>query len=120
MKKRKTKIHFTKTVLVLSAFSLLFSFFGGACMNNTQTTQTATTEPAVQTLLIVQGTSKNADSEYYRSAFQSVAEVKASGEKYVETVAAEGFTLNALPQSRHQRCLSITHAPPAWSVCPNI
>ena len=71
-------------------------------MNNTQTTQTATTEPAVQTPRIVQGTSKNADSEYYRSAFQSVAEVKASGEKYVETVAAEGIVLlknenNALP-----------------------
>ena len=30
----------------------------------------------------------------------------------IPLLSAEGFTLNALPQSRHQRCLSITHAPP--------
>ncbi len=65
-------------------------------------------EDAVNTVLnaktqeIVQDESDaDKDKEYYKSAFGSVAEVKANGEVYGETVVAEGATLlknnNALP-----------------------
>ena len=97
MKQKKPFRVVSSILLVVSILAFAISTIGGAIMLknvNTSNDAPSTTESVE--------IKPNVDNEYYRSAFSSVAEVKKSGEKYVELVAQEGITLlknenNALP-----------------------
>ena len=90
----------SKIFLILTVFIFGVSVVGGAILfENADAVNYAFN---VKTQEIVHGESNNADAEYYKSAFTSVKEVKASGEKYANAVVSEGVTLlknenNALP-----------------------
>ena len=100
MKKIKALKIVSTVLLILSVLAFLISTIGGAFMfQNADAVNAALGIPERE---ILPGKTSSADNEYFKSNFQSVAEVKKSGELYVETVAAEGITLlknenNALP-----------------------
>ena len=91
MKKKKAFKIVTSVLLLLSSLAFLISFVGGAYMF--QNADAVNTALGIKPQEIIRGKTSSADNEYYKSAFRSVAEVKESGEKYVETVAEEGIVL---------------------------
>ena len=100
MKKAKALKVISKIALIVTIFAFGLSTVGGTILlENADAVNYAFN---VKTQEIVKNESTGADTEYFKSDFNSVKEVKENGAKYLELVVGEGVTLlknenNALP-----------------------
>ena len=100
MKKAKVLKLISKIALIVTIFAFGVSMVGGMIiLENADAVNYAFN---VKTQEIVKNESTGADTEYFKSDFNSVKEVKANGEKLLDAVVSEGITLlknenNVLP-----------------------
>ena len=91
MKKNKILKVISKITLIVTIFLYGVSMVGSAILFENADAVNYAFNVKTQEIIKVEG--GNADTEYYKSDFNSVREVKQSGEKYLDAVVCEGVTL---------------------------